>query len=506
MSKAKLIIAGPGAGKTYGMVNEIISSLDNLSPARYIVVITYTNSATENIKQRLSQRIQIPPNLFIGTMHSFLNKFIVIPFSSIHDNKIKGEKLFVQCQTLDIFRQATAGEKIDPKAANGIKKRIKDSMNKRGYITYDQTVNIAKECIGNKAIRKIIANRIQYLFIDEFQDTNNHIFSVIDGLRKEKSTQIYSVGDPEQYIQSFDSSIKIFGNIPILKSSKSNNFSVSINRDNWRSTICITNFLNQFNARQFGEESFSQKSISQIQGESVKFISGFYDIVNLLPKYFEFCDSLAIENVERCILAKGNKIVDRIIAALGNNVLTPKKQNNLKPLQEIKATLLSALGLSQTDYCEKYNANEYDIRKLCVQILKAIVNGEIHNENSFGNFIQNNLKLKLNPSVPIKIGDLRINSSPDEISNAVVVSNIHNYKGLESEAVLAIAKTEAELNLWLETDFEIRDAKRTNETTDYPRLGYVAFSRAKKLLCIGCLENIKQETKDKLNELNVEIV
>jgi DNA helicase-2/ATP-dependent DNA helicase PcrA len=298
----------------------------------------------------------------------------------------------------------------------------------------------------------------------------------------------------------------LFNNIPILKSSNSNHFEVSINRDNWRSTVNITDFLNQFNARHIGDNTFSQNSISQVQGETVKFISGFYNIVNLLPKFFEHCDRLKIINQERCIIAKRNEVVERIIAAMGHNVLTPKKRNNLKPLQEIKATLLSALGLSQTEYYEKYNANEYDIRKLCIQILKAIVAGEIHNENSFGLFVQDNLNLKLNPSAPIKIGNLRINNSPASFQSAVIVSNIHNYKGLESDAVLAIAKTEAELDLWIETDFAIRDAKRTNETTDYPRLGYVAFSRAKKLLCIGCLENISQVTKDKLEDLNVEII
>ena len=50
-NKPILVIAGPGAGKTYGMVNEIIQSLKTLSPARYMIVITYTNSATNNIKK-----------------------------------------------------------------------------------------------------------------------------------------------------------------------------------------------------------------------------------------------------------------------------------------------------------------------------------------------------------------------------------------------------------------------------------------------------------------------
>lgn len=71
---------------------------------------------------------------------------------------------------------------------------------------------------------------------------------------------------------------------------------------------------------------------------------------------------------------------------------------------------------------------------------------------------------------------------------------------------MAIAKTETELLLWIETNQTIRDAKRDNETTDYPRLGYVAFSRAKQLLCISCLEKISDDTKTKLTELNVEIV
>lgn len=124
-NKPILVIAGPGAGKTFGMVNEIIHSLKKLSPAKYMVVITYTNSATNNIKERLAKRIQIPPNLFIGTMHSFLNKFIVIPFSSFHNNDIKGEKLFIQCQTDDIFDKIKKETKktYDFKAVNFIKKR-----------------------------------------------------------------------------------------------------------------------------------------------------------------------------------------------------------------------------------------------------------------------------------------------------------------------------------------------------------------------------------------------
>src|ERR1700751_1349909 len=99
MTKPQLIIAGPGAGKTYNMVQTIIRKLPSLSSSRYMVVITFTNSAADNIKNRLSKKINIPKNVYIGTIHSFLNKFIVIPYSSLNSDNVGSEKLFIQCDT-----------------------------------------------------------------------------------------------------------------------------------------------------------------------------------------------------------------------------------------------------------------------------------------------------------------------------------------------------------------------------------------------------------------------
>ena len=507
-NKPILVIAGPGAGKTYGMVNEIIQSLKTLSPARYIIVITYTNSATNNIKERLSKKIQIPQNLFIGTMHSFLNKFIVIPFSSFHNNSINGEKLFIQCQTTDIFEKIRKENKktYTPKDAAIVKSKIKKAMNEKGYITYDQTISLAKQCIENKQIKKIIANRIQFLYVDEFQDTCNNIYAVIDAIRKEKVTNIYCVGDPEQYIQSFDSTIKTFTNIPILKTSGASTYELRINDSNYRSTESITTFLNHFNGRIFSTSTFNQSCKTENAGESVKFIDKPENVSDMIPLFFNECQKLNIENNDRCILAKRNEVINRIKAALNDNIISPRKSNNVNPIKEIMATLLSAINLNQTEYLRKYNATIFDLRKTCIQILKEIKSGKIENENTFFNFIKDELNLEVKTAVPFKLRNLRINDSALSKKDAVVLSNIHNYKGLESKAVLAIAKTEAELLLWLETDMTIRDAKRTNETTDYPRLGYVAFSRAKELLCIACLEPLKEETKELITKFNIELI
>jgi DNA helicase-2/ATP-dependent DNA helicase PcrA len=513
----ELIIAGPGAGKTFNMVESIIEALQDLSPCRYLVVITYTNSATNNIYGRLSKRIIIPENLFIGTMHSFLNRFIVIPFSSYGVEDIGKEKLFMQCGLDDVFQKV---EKMKDKSKRSktnqdaaiIKSNIKKKLNKLGYITFDQTLSISKECMAKTSISKIISNRIQYLFVDEFQDSGNEVFSIIENIRKVNKTKIYCVGDPEQYIQSFDSSIRDFKNIPVLKASESNSYNVKINNKNYRSENTIVQFLNQFNGRIFKNQKFEQIAVSKTsassevnQGEKVLFITQCETVKPIIEAFNNKCESISISIANRCILAKKNDVINRVKAALNNQYMDPKKNSGVLPIKAIQDTLLSTLQMNQTQFCDKYETTVFTLRKYAVSIFKAINSGIITNENTFGLFVKDVLKLEMKEGLPVKVENLKFDFNNKEVGNYITVANIHTIKGLESEAVLAIAKTEEELLLWIETDHSIRESKRDNEKTDYPRLGYVAFSRAERLLCIACLEKISQSTISKLSNLGVAI-
>jgi len=503
---AKLIIAGPGAGKTHNMVQQIINAMHRLSPARYIAVITYTNSATHNIQNRLAKQIAIPDNLFIGTIHSFLNKFIVIPYASIVLDNIGSEKLFLQCQIDDVLLYVKKlKDKIYTNEETAIlKSNIKNKLKKRGYITFDQTINIAKECMDNKTVSRIVSNRLQYLFVDEFQDTDNAIFSVVESIRKQKQTEIYCVGDPEQYIKSFDSSVRAFGNIPILKMANSTSYEVAYNYSNHRSSEAIVKFINKFSRRDFTGSIFQQKCETNVAGNPVRFIKKYENVAHILPDFFSFCDAENIAPGDRCIIAKKNDVIRKAASALGQHFVTPKKSQHSSLLNVMKETLLSTLQLSQTEFLERYQVNVYGLRAYALQILKAINGGVIQNENSYVKFVTEKLGLKVVKGLPVKIENFKSHVD-NQGGGYVTLSNIHTIKGLESEAVLALAKTEAELLLWIETDLSVRDAKRNDEETDYPRLGYVAFSRAKKLLCISCLEAISNDTEQKLKDLGVVI-
>jgi len=114
--------------------------------------------------------------------------------------------------------------------------------------------------------------------------------------------------------------------------------------------------------------------------------------------------------------------------------------------------------MSESDF-ENILMNEYGISK------KVIDRADKHNE--------------------IMIKKLLSSVKSSTISSTDIKSTIHKSKGLEAEAVLVIAKTRSELLKWLQTD----ETLRADDSGDVCRLGFVAFSRAKKMLCIACLED-----------------
>ena len=70
------INAPAGSGKTY-FISRTINDILNNEPFVKILCITYTNRASEVMKDRI-----ISPNVEISTIHSFLNDFLKPFFSN----------------------------------------------------------------------------------------------------------------------------------------------------------------------------------------------------------------------------------------------------------------------------------------------------------------------------------------------------------------------------------------------------------------------------------------
>lgn len=68
-----LVISAAASGKTKTLVARIKHLLDSGIPANGIVAVTFTNAAADEMLKRLGQ----PPGLFIGTIHSLANKYLL---------------------------------------------------------------------------------------------------------------------------------------------------------------------------------------------------------------------------------------------------------------------------------------------------------------------------------------------------------------------------------------------------------------------------------------------
>src|SRR5690606_14855799 len=81
--KPRLVIAGPGSGKTHSMVEEMLSVLPSVPPHRYVAAITFTNAAASMIRERLQRHSRVRGNIFIGTTHNFINRFVLAPCATL---------------------------------------------------------------------------------------------------------------------------------------------------------------------------------------------------------------------------------------------------------------------------------------------------------------------------------------------------------------------------------------------------------------------------------------
>lgn len=81
IDKSFKVEAGPGAGKTHFLINHINNVVQNSNRLRKtgkVACITYTNSAVENIIERLGEKIA--NHVEVATIHSFLYKHVVKPY------------------------------------------------------------------------------------------------------------------------------------------------------------------------------------------------------------------------------------------------------------------------------------------------------------------------------------------------------------------------------------------------------------------------------------------
>jgi len=251
--------ACPGSGKTTCLLAKLylLSEKMPFENGRGICVLTHTNIAINEIKNKLGtkpDRLFQYPNFF-GTIQSFVDKYLAIPYYAIVNNKrpymIDSDKAFkgllksfakgVSREDLKRIRtflyaneglaykltfKRREGDRIDlVKGVDGDKIELKRPNSKIDWtltekiqlydalfklkssvlknlaiLSFDDAYFYANEYINKYPQVKIaISNRFSHVFIDEMQDTYAHQYSIIKKVFNE-DVIIQRIGDSNQAI------------------------------------------------------------------------------------------------------------------------------------------------------------------------------------------------------------------------------------------------------------------------------------------------------------------
>lgn len=232
-----LILAGPGSGKTKVITHKIAYLLEekNVKPWE-ILAITFTNKAAKEMKERLEKLIDNDVrSMQISTFHSFglriikenydffgLNSTFTILDEQDSISLIKkiikdmnlDEKMYNPRMIKNKISNAK-NELLNPKAYSvfsrtniddvivKVYEKYQDRLRKNSSVDFDDLLMMPIELFKkNEKVLEHYQDKFKYVFIDEYQDTNEAQYTLSKMISK-KYGNICVVGDESQSIYSW---------------------------------------------------------------------------------------------------------------------------------------------------------------------------------------------------------------------------------------------------------------------------------------------------------------
>lgn len=233
-----LVLAGAGSGKTTVLVNRIayMISEKHINPWN-ILAITFTNKAANEMKERAERLLgDTVKNMWVGTFHSVCvrilrtcidligyNRDFVIYDTADTRTLMKeclrelniDEKSFPPRNVLSIISNAKNDLMDAPTFENVYKSDYRMSIISKIYFRYqtklrknnavdfdDIILNTVKILSENPDVLMKYQEQFRYILVDEYQDTNNSQYLLIN-LLSQKYRNLCVVGDDDQSIYKF---------------------------------------------------------------------------------------------------------------------------------------------------------------------------------------------------------------------------------------------------------------------------------------------------------------
>ncbi|MFA9288878.1 MAG: ATP-dependent helicase [Weeksellaceae bacterium] len=230
-----VILAGAGSGKTRVLVHKVLHLVkdNNVNPGA-IVMITFTNKAAKEMKERIQKVVPLKePMGYVGTFHSFCAKILRIDGESIgldrnytiYDDDDQTSLLKDILKKMNVEKTAPSyflyriseakNQLITPEkymeffshykaaVAAEVYYKYQKALEKNNAVDFDdllmKTVQLLRK---NPDVLNKYHNRYRYFLVDEFQDTNVAQYALTQIL-SQKDQNITVVGDFSQSIYSW---------------------------------------------------------------------------------------------------------------------------------------------------------------------------------------------------------------------------------------------------------------------------------------------------------------
>ena len=270
------IIAGAGSGKTRVLTFRIAYLMETLSVAPYrILAITFTNKVAKEMLDRAEQLVpEAKGRLKIMTYHSFAARFLRFeigvlnyPTSFTIIDEDDQEKLV---KNIGLEMDIRKGDPLNKQALSYIRnmktkglypedisivherfpqekmcltyyQKYQEKLKRNGNLDFDDLLMKTLEILRNyPVIREKWQAKFDHILIDEFQDTNDVQYELVQYLLRPSSC-LYVVGDPDQTIYTWRGANQDI----ILSLDKTYQIETVILDQNYRSTKTILDVANK---------------------------------------------------------------------------------------------------------------------------------------------------------------------------------------------------------------------------------------------------------------------
>lgn len=515
--KKMLCLAGAGTGKTATMLARIGRLISEGVDPKNILVLTFTNAAAFEMKNRFMKDTNLTSTPQFRTFHGFCYYLLCVDkevrealgYSKLPS--IATESQISQISTkaklqlnIKLSENKLCGKaKLSPREARVVNlyhKLVRTKLHSDNLITFDIMLkDICNLFIQESSCVSKYFSMYKYIFIDEFQDTDPLQWKFVSAF---KDANVMVVGDALQSIYAFrnaDSSI-------IKKLADSDEWTTIKLFSNYRSTKQICKFANDLSST-YSSDSYRVAISSNVSGSKVSIkpyhIRSFIEIVD--TDALEIIYNQITENKGKsvAILARTNAEVSEIQAFFKSKNITINSNSMLHVsniIESVRSNTYLTEWLSTMLNQESYSAyvrlctvdpsidklsavisffdssvdsNVYTIlntvsriRKIYSQTSKSLAS---RTEAILELLGYPNVSIMLPVPKDISYGQYILQCLQNQITDNIYIGTIHSAKGLEYDNVYLMGVQSRY--------FQLKDEQNLN-------LYYVGITRAKYKLTI----------------------